>query len=53
MRRGNSHYYCDSRRHPDLVNRLNTTRFSRRALVAYGYFATAAKMIQRDRAVVH
>ena len=53
VKRGNGHYYCDSRRHPDLVNRMNTTRFSRRALVAYGFFATAAAMIQRDRAAVH
>lgn len=53
VKRGNSHYYCDSRRHPELVNRMNSTRFSRRALVAYGFFATAAAMIQRDRAAVH
>lgn len=53
VRRGRGHYFCDSRRHPDLVNRLNSTRFSRRALVAYGYFATAAEMIARDRAKVH
>lgn len=53
VRRGNSHYYCDSRRRPELVNRMNTTRFSRRALVAYGYYVTAAAMIQRDRAAVH
>jgi hypothetical protein len=53
VKRGNSHYYCDSRRHPELVNRLSPTRFSRRALVAYGYFATAAAMIARSRAAVH
>lgn len=53
VRRGNSHYYCDSRRRPELVNRMNTTRFSRRALAAYGFYATAAAMIQRDRAPVH
>lgn len=53
VRRGNSHYYCDSRRRPELVNRMNTTRFSRRALAAYGFYATAAAMIQRDRAITH
>jgi hypothetical protein len=53
VKRGNRHYYCDSRRHPDLVNRLSPTRFSRRGLAAYGYFVTAARMIQRDRAKVH
>jgi hypothetical protein len=53
VKRGNTHYYCDSRRHPELVNRLNSTRFSRRALVAYGYFATAAAMIRRDQGMVH
>jgi hypothetical protein len=53
VRHRNSHYYCDSRRRPELVNVMNSTRFSRRALVAYGYYATAAAMIQRDRAAVH
>ncbi len=53
VRRGNSHYYCDSRRYPDLVNRLNSTRFSRRALAAYGFYATAVRMTQRDQAKVH
>ena len=53
VRRGNSHYYCDSRRHPDLVNRLNSTRFSRRALVAYGFYNTAAAMAQGAGAAVH
>ena len=52
MRRGNSHYYCDSRR-PELVNRMNTTRFSRRALVAYGFYNTAVEMTMRDRDRVH
>ena len=52
VKRGNSHYYCDSRRRPELVNRLAPSRFSRRALAAYGFYVTAATMIQRDRARV-
>jgi len=53
VKRGNSHYYCDSRRHPDLVNRLNSTRFSRRALVAYGFYNTASALSQGEGAAVH
>lgn len=53
VKRGNGHYYCDSRRHPELVNRLSPTRFSRRALAAYGFYNTAAQMVQRSRAQVH
>ena len=53
VRRGNSHCYCDSRRHPELVNRMNTTRFSRRALVAYGFYNTAAALSQGAGARVH
>ena len=53
VRRGNSHYYCDSRRHPELVNRLNPERYSRRALVAYGYYVTAAQMVIRRQAAIH
>lgn len=53
VKRGNSHCYCDSRRHPELVNRMNTTRFSRRALVAYGFYNTAAALSQGEGARVH
>jgi hypothetical protein len=53
VKRGNSHYYCDSRRHPDLVNRLNSTRFSRRALVAYGFYSTAVALSLGAGARVH
>ena len=53
VRRGNSHYYCDSRRRPELVNRMNSTRFSRRALVAYGFYNTASAMAQGAGAAVH
>jgi hypothetical protein len=53
VKRGNSHYYCDSRRHPELVNRLSPARFSRRALVAYGFYNNAALLIARSRAAVH
>lgn len=53
VRRGNSHYYCDSRRRPELVNRMNTTRFSRRALVAYGFYNTASALSQAEGAAIH
>ena len=53
VRRGRGHYYCDSRRHPDLVNRLSPTRFSRRALAAYGFYNTAAQMHSRGGVAIH
>ena len=53
VKRGNSHYYCDSRRRPELVNRLAPSRFSRRAISAYGFYLTAAAMAQGAGAAVH
>jgi hypothetical protein len=53
VRRGRGHYYCDARRHPELVNRLSATRFSRRALVAYGFYNTAAALSHGEGAAIH
>ena len=53
VKRGNGHYYCDSRRRPELVNRLAPSRFSRRAISAYGFYLTAAALAQGAGAAVH
>ena len=45
--------FCDSRRAPGHVRMTTPNKFSRRVLAAYGYYATAPAMIQRDRAAVH
>lgn len=45
--------FSDARRHPALVNRLNATTWSRRALVAYGFYNNASLMLARDGARVH
>lgn len=50
---GRKTIFCDSRRSPGHVRMTDTARFSRKVLAAYGYYATAAAMIQRDRAAVH
>lgn len=50
---GNRRVFSDSRRNPELVNRLNATMWSRRALVCYGFYNTAAHMASRDGARVH
>lgn len=53
FRLGNRTIFCDSRRAPAVVRRASPNRFSRKVLAAYGYYATAAAMIERDRAAVH
>mgnify|MGYP001243223221 CR=1 FL=1 len=45
--------FCDSRRAPGHVRMTTPNQFSRKVLAAYGYYATAAAMIQRDRVAVH
>ena len=50
---GNKTVFSDSRRCPELVNRTNSTNWSRRALVAYGFYNTAVQMTMRDRDRVH
>lgn len=50
---GRKTVFCDSRRSPGHVRMTDTARFGRKVLAAYGYYATAAAMIQRDRTAVH
>jgi hypothetical protein len=50
---GNRTVFSDSRRCPELVNRLNSSQWSRRALAAYGFYVTAATMTERDQAITH
>lgn len=50
---GRKTIFCDSRRAPEVVHRTSARNFSRKVLAAYGYYATAAAMIQRDRTAVH
>ncbi len=50
---GNRTVFSDARRTPELVNRLNATKWSRRALVSYGFYNTAAQMASREGARVH
>ena len=50
---GNKTVFSDSRRCPELVNRTNSTNWSRRALTAYGFYVTAATMTARDQGMVH
>lgn len=50
---GRKTIFCDSRRVPAHVRMTSANRFSRKVLAAYGYYATAAEMIARDRAPAH
>lgn len=50
---GQRRVFSDARRNPELVNRLNVAQWSRRALVCYGFYNTAAAMSQGAGAVVH
>ena len=50
---GNRTVFSDSRRCPELVNRLNSTKWSRKALAAYGFYNTAVQMTMRDQGMVH
>lgn len=50
---GNRTVFSDSRRCPELVNRINANMWNRRVLVAYGFYATAARMTMRDGDRVH
>lgn len=43
---GNRTVFSDSRRCPELVNRLNSAKWSRKALVAYGFYNTASALSQ-------
>jgi hypothetical protein len=45
--------FSDARRTPELVNRLNVSQWSRRALVAYGFYNTAAALSLGEGARVH
>lgn len=45
--------FSDARRTPELVNRLNVYQWSRRALVAYGFYNTAAALSQGEGAAIH
>lgn len=53
MKVGRKTVFCDARRNPELVNRNNASRFSRRALTAYGFYNVASAMSQRAGAAVH
>jgi hypothetical protein len=46
---GNRTVFSDSRRCPEVVNRLSASKWSRRALVCYGFYNTAAAMSQGGR----
>ncbi len=50
---GRKTVFCDSRRAPGHIRMTDTARFSRKVLAAKGCYATAAEVIQRDRAAVH
>ena len=50
---GNKTVFSDSRRCPELVNRTNALQWSRRALVAYGFFNTASALSQGEGAAIH
>jgi hypothetical protein len=52
-RLGRRTVFCDARRNPEHVHRTSASRFSRRALVAYGFFNTAAQMNSRGGSAVH
>lgn len=52
-RLGNRQVFCDARRHPAHVHITSADRFSRRALVAYGFYNTAAVLSQSEGAKVH
>jgi len=45
--------FSDARRDPELVNRLSATAWSRRALVAYGFYNNASMLLARDQGTVH
>lgn len=45
--------FSDARRHPGLVNRLNVTMWSHRALVCYGFYNNASLLLARDQGTVH
>lgn len=47
---GNRTVFSDSRRCPELVNRLNVAQWSCRALVCYGFYNTAATLTERSGA---
>lgn len=53
MKVGRKMVFCDARRNPELVNRNNASRFSRRALTAYGFYNVASAMSQGAGAAVH
>ena len=50
---GRKTVFCDSRRAPAQVRMTDTARFSRKVLVAYGFYANAAELSQRDGARLH
>jgi hypothetical protein len=45
--------FCDSRRSPAHVRMTAPAKFGRKVLAAYGFYATAANLIARDRARAH
>lgn len=47
---GRKTVFCDSRRAPAHVRISDPVKFSRKVLAAYGFYATAADLIARDRA---
>jgi hypothetical protein len=52
-RLGNRTVFCDARRHPAHVHITSADRFNRRALIAYGFYNTAATLSQAEGAAVH
>ena len=50
---GRKTVFCDSRRVPAHVRITTPVKFSRKILAAYGFYATAAELSQRDGARVH
>ena len=47
-RLGNRTVFCDARRHPAHVHITSADKFNRRALVAYGFYNTAAALSERN-----
>ena len=52
-RLGNRTVFCDARRNPAHVRITSVDRFSRRSLVAYGFYNTAALMSEGAGASLH